>query len=145
MNPNSNQGRNRPATSFEKLIGWPFLVFVCVLFVYFLTACTVIGHKPPPSDWPTLKVEVKDVGFWEGNELCGNGGLMPLLWQVSGCAYVNFDTMTCTVYLMVTGEGRELTLEHELDHCKGKDHMGSSALADYWNEWKKTNRYVAVK
>lgn len=144
-NGNCRQGRDcdcgiRPAIGIRNglLLVAPF--WIAVIAIVMLSGCTAIGHQAPPSDWPTLTVNVRDVGFWEGNRICGND--VPLLVQYSGCAYVDFDKMVCNVYLMVTGESRDLTLEHELDHCAGRDHMGSSELADSWGEWKRNNRRV---
>lgn len=145
-NGNCNQGRScncdplAPARGIVNglLIVAPF--WLCVIALVLMAGCTVIGHKPPPEDWPKLQVTVRDVGFWEGNAICGNGGLMPLVWQYAACAIVYFESMTCYIYLMVTGESRELALEHERDHCAGKDHIGSTLFADAWADFKRNQR-----
>ena len=111
------------------------------IFVYLalvlLSACTVVNeHKAPPPDWPKLEVTVTEGGFWETQERCDrNPWVVTLIGPALGCAWVNFDEMRCRIYLWVNS-----VLEHELLHCQGYDHYGSSQLADYWEEWKRENR-----
>lgn len=111
------------------------------IFVYLalvlLSACTVVNeHKAPPADWPKLEITVEEGGFWETQEKCGrNAAEVILIGPMLGCAWVNFDEMRCRIYLWLNA-----VLEHELLHCAGHDHYLSSALADYWEEWKRENR-----
>lgn len=110
------------------------------IFVYLalvlLSACTVVNeHKAPPPDWPKLEVTVTEGGFWETQERCDRNPLVVvLIGPALGCAWINFDEMRCRIYLWVNS-----VLEHELLHCQGYDHYGSSQLADYWEEWKREN------
>ena len=92
------------------------------LSLLLLSGCTMIDmHTPPPADWP--KLEIVRVASKDMVPYCG--------WLMIACANVNFDTMRCTVY---ADEG--WTLEHEMEHCAGRDHIGSTAFRDYWEAWK---------
>jgi hypothetical protein len=115
--------------------------FAALLLVMALGACTIVNeHRAPPSDWPVLEVIVEEHGFWGTQEKCGrNVAEVVLIGPMLACAWVNFDEMTCRIYLWMTS-----ALGHELLHCKGYDHYISNALADYWNEWKQSQR-VAEK
>jgi len=106
-----------------------------------LTGCTAIGHKPPPADWPKLTVSEHKVGFWELQKICGSlgGGLIT---QHFGCAWIYFHNMTCEIYYASDDEYGVMVLEHEREHCKGKDHYGASTMADAWTDWKKDNQNV---
>lgn len=126
------QGRDRPATKSERRIIYGFVIIATI------AACTAIGHKEPPADWPKLDVSYHKVGFMELQSICGHGPLMLPLLQYFGCAWIHFDTMECRIYYASDDEYGRLAVEHELDHCNGKDHIGSSLLADAWAEFKKT-------
>jgi len=105
--------------------------------------CTAINvHQEPPKDWPKLSVSIQKVGFWEMQTLCGGNPLMAALGLKNyfGCAWIRFDTNTCVVYYSSDDEHGKLVIEHELMHCEGYDHIGSSSLADGWEQWKKENR-----
>ena len=104
-----------------------------------LTGCTVVNeHKLPPADWPALEITVERNGFWETQEKCGrNVAEVLLIGPALGCMWVNFDEMRCRIYLWL-----DVVLEHEMLHCQGYDHYGSSDLADYWEQWKKDNQNV---
>ena len=100
------------------------------LFVVLLSGCTTIGHAAPPSDWPDLKVIKHYVSTKEMRDQCAKWATDPV-----ACAVINFDTMTCTQWFdkdFVTNS----TERHENEHCRGKDHLGSTYLLDYWTNWK---------
>lgn len=111
--------------------------FIALLLVMALGACTVINeHRAPPSDFPELKITVNELGFWETQEKCDwSPALVILIGPRLGCAKYDFQKMTCDIYLWVNS-----ILEHELLHCKGYDHIGSSQIRDHWNEWKQSQR-----
>lgn len=98
-----------------------------ILCLALLSGCTMIDmHTPPPSDWPKL-----EVAYVTSSDLVPGCALM------LSCANINFDTMRCTVYQQQTDlETREAAKEHEDKHCEGYDHIGSTALRDYWEQWK---------
>lgn len=140
---NDHQGRDRPATTSEKRISGAFCVIVFIAVMVWLSGCTAINvHQEPPKDWPKLLVSIQKVGFWEMQTLCGGNPLMAALGLKNyfGCAWIQFDTNTCVVYYSSDDEHGKLVIEHELMHCEGYDHIGSSSFADGWEEWKKENR-----
>jgi hypothetical protein len=104
-----------------------------VLLVSLLTGCTTIGHVPPPADWPVLAVTVKRVEHKEIRAACWD---TPWYMSVEACAVVRFSNMTCTILLDVT-HGDEF-LEHEQEHCRGKDHTNETTFADAWAKWKRS-------
>ena len=103
-----------------------------------LTGCTVVNeHRAPPADWPALDITIERQGFWETQEKCGRSvAEVLLIGPALGCMWVNFDEMRCRIYLWLD------VLEHEMLHCRGYDHYGSSDLADYWEQWKMENQNV---
>lgn len=110
------------------------------LAVYLLLAgCTAINvHQEPPKDWPKLEISYHKVGFWEMQRHCGTSGPKFLLFQSFGCAWIDFDAMTCRIYYAAQDtESAALVIEHEEEHCRGFDHIGSSTLRDYWENWKR--------
>lgn len=146
-NGNCNQGRNcdcdlRPARGIWSGLLISAVFWVSVWAIVMISGCTAIGHKEPPSDWPKLEVKVNRVGWYDMQVICGYGGLWTPIAQVYGCANINADTMQCNIYIAGDDEYAQLTIEHELEHCAGKDHIGSSSLADYWEEWKQINGRV---
>ena len=143
-NQNCNQGRNcdckpRPDRGVGNLLLAIQVVFWIVAIIL-LSGCTAIGHKPPPADWPKMAIKIHKVGWYEMQVACGYGGAWTPFAQVFACANMNADTMECNVYLAGDDEYAQLALEHELEHCAGKDHIGSTAISDYWEAWKKENR-----
>ena len=102
-----------------------------------LVGCTVINHKPVPSDWPKLTIiEAPHSGLWSVIKHCYQ---YTPLWAKAlagfnvACAEINLITMSCTVHAAPDdAENRR----HELDHCAGHDHVGSSVLSDLWSNWK---------
>lgn len=102
------------------------MLFVSLL----LSGCSIIGQTPPPKGWPQLEISVYRLPMMEVNKFCGG---VPLLFHVLGCAIVNIPKKVCViVHHLDDGESLDLLIEHELEHCKGKDHAGSTALRDYF-------------
>lgn len=103
--------------------GW-LLCVVASCAILFVTGCSSLGNTRP-HDWPELKVSVHKSGFMKKEECNGTLG---------GCAYVEWCSRTCYVYLQIDSKAIE---EHERGHCAGYDHDGDSTMADSWNRWKK--------
>jgi hypothetical protein len=122
---------NRRSQQSKGLIG--------VYLVLVLSACTAINiHQEPPSDWPKLETTTHKVGFWEMQRHCGTSGLKFLLTQSLACAWIDFNTMTCRIYYAADDEHSAAhAIEHEKDHCEGRDHIGSTHLRDGWENWKR--------
>lgn len=115
---------------------------LALYLVIALSACTAINvHQKPPSDWPKLQVSIHKVGFWEMQKICGGSYLSGVLTQYMGCAWIYFDKGTCEVYYAADDkESAANVIEHEVMHCEGYDHIGSSTLKDGWEQWKADQR-----
>jgi hypothetical protein len=101
------------------------------LLALFLSGCAIpIGHVPPPPDWPQLEFSVYKAGFSETQRLCPSG-----LGITMGCAYIDFDKKTCIAVVMHS-DMEKIVIDHEKEHCLGKDHVNDTWLADYWARWK---------
>jgi hypothetical protein len=115
-----------------------------LLMLSMLAGCTVIGHTPPPPDWPALRVVEHRVSSREMADVCYAHVEVPMWMRLAGanlegCALVYFDKGECHVW--VRGDFPDpLVLEHERMHCRGHDHIGSSDLADAWREFKRGRR-----
>lgn len=99
----------------------------------------MISHEPPPSDWPKLDIVIHRVSFFEVQKTCGKymgiAAKIMSLGLAGACAEVNFSSNKCDIWLP-RGETDPSTLEHEMDHCLGGDHIGESDLRDAWTAWK---------
>lgn len=99
-----------------------------------LSGCaSMISSKPAPADWPKLAVSVHRVSLYEVFKRCGKyltpSGRLISMGLVQGCAEVRFATMRCDIWMQ---DNDPAVLEHEMDHCFGKDHPGDSTLRDAW-------------
>ena len=100
-----------------------------------LTGCaTLISANPPPTDWPRLSVSIHRVSTYEVLKRCSKY-LTPAarligLGLVGGCAEINFARFRCDIWVPVDVDAG--VLEHEMDHCFGRDHLGESTLRDAW-------------
>ena len=107
-----------------------------LLIVAALAACTTIDqHKAAPADWPQLEVREHVVSTPEMIWRCY--ATLPLFMKLMGgvpiaCAFVSESG--CDIY--VTGWTPQHVLEHEREHCAGRDHVGDSTLADWWAAYK---------
>ena len=104
-----------------------------------LTGCTTINmHTPPPADWPALTVHERTVSTAGMIAKCYPA--MPLAHKLIvslpiACAWIRFDEGTCTIYL--TDWTPTSALEHEYEHCAGRDHEGESNLRDAWTRYRR--------
>jgi len=93
---------------------------LCILSLPLLVACQTM--QPRIENMPKLDITVNEVGFFELQRQCYTYVplWMKLLGSVSfGCAIIDFNKNTCTVYVM---PNHPAALEHELEHCAGGDH-----------------------
>ena len=107
------------------------------VLVLALAGCSIIGHKPPPDGWPKLTETVTFKSLWDVNAECSRADgaigsfLMLLIAPHMACAHINLDSLcvagTCSI---VTSS--DLFIEHEREHCAGRDHFGSTMIADYF-------------
>jgi hypothetical protein len=105
------------------------------VFLLLLGACTVIGHDPAPPGWPKLEERVIRGDLFETHLACGGSAASFLVFTLFGCATIQLAPDckggTCTIYVAGDDEYSDLTLEHEREHCAGRDHLGSTLLRDY--------------
>jgi hypothetical protein len=103
-------------------------------------ACAMIGHEPPPSDWPSLKrVVIETENAPQMIDACVRRGLKVIGYgiftTVGACAHADFCTMTCT---KVWPKGAsETTKMHEEKHCEGRDHPGETTFKNAWAAYKR--------
>lgn len=99
-----------------------------LFFVLLLTACTFSGGYV--QGWPIIEdIRVWRVDPHEIYKYCGNGSLwvLPL-----ACAYPDLSKMRCDVY--VPEDAPLWVIEHELEHCNGRDYNG--ILQKQYDNWK---------
>jgi hypothetical protein len=105
--------------------------------VLLLAGCTLIGHQPAPQGWPSddrVKVTVVKASLWETHLACGGSAVQFALgvWYTA-CAHVTLDeTCSNATCVITTSTDDPATMEHECEHCRGRDHFGSTAFADYF-------------
>ncbi len=109
------------------------------LALLLLTGCgSLISHNPPPSDWPQLRVVIHKGTQMQVQKKCVKY-LSPFnavmsLGLVGGCAEVNFRQKRCDIW--VPHDVSQEVLDHEMEHCKGKDHPTESTMKDAWERYK---------
>lgn len=102
-----------------------------LLSVAWLSACTMIGHRPPPADWPPLSQTVTYTTMTKVAAACGIAPWILPFIQIAGCAVPNIPACTCDIYITESDDYvMDAALDHERDHCRGKDHFGSTYLSD---------------
>lgn len=100
-----------------------------------VVGCTIINqHKMPEPDFPALKVVLHEVDGGVVFNACYK--YVPLWAKLlgavpEGCAEVNFEDNTCTVWVRSDYPDKRVR-EHELLHCKGYDHPGDDAISGAW-------------
>jgi hypothetical protein len=111
----------------------PDRCFTCALASCLLAGCVIAPvdtERGPPPDWPELQVHVS-VTDRDLASLCRlQSGLSPLI----GCAMVDFNRRSCTVYLRFESPA---VLEHERLHCLGYDHPAEATLRNAWEAFKR--------
>jgi hypothetical protein len=97
-------------------------------------ACTTISHQAPPPDWPKLSLVAKEVSHKEMRDMCNQWAHWAM--SPSGCAVIDFAARTCTQWRSKDFPLSASEREHEDEHCRGKDHIGSTTLRDAWHRVK---------
>lgn len=103
-----------------------------LIFLIATSACASIDPQSGPKDWPSLRLDIREVSQIEVIKRCAkySGPLsIPL-----ACAEVNFRTVTCVVW--ITKDAHPYVMAHELAHCGGADHYGETTLKDAWAQYK---------
>lgn len=113
--------------------------YLTTLALTALFGCTTVNYdRAPPADWPVLEVKLRRVSMMQVQQMCWG---VPFLWQVFMCMEPDFDKMECNIYHYYTDaelahKSAAWIIEHELAHCNGYDHYGSTELRDAWEQWK---------
>ena len=107
---------------------------ISILCIPLLVGCQTM--QPRIENMPKLDITVNEVGFFELQRQCYTyiPLWLKLLGAVSfGCAIIDFNKNSCTVYVM---PNHTSALEHELEHCAGGDH--NNQLREYYNNYLKS-------
>ncbi len=99
------------------------------MLLLLLSACSSIDYKSAPTDWPKLKVDVREVSEVEIAKRCRKYAALPI-----ACAEVFFQTYTCVIW--IAPGAAQWVKDHEMAHCWGYSHVGETTLADAWAAWK---------
>jgi len=118
-----------------------------VLLLATLPACSTMIHSESPADWPALEVIERQLSLIEVQKKCFKY-LTPVAAALSfglavGCAEIDFAARTCTIYIG-KGENDPGILEHEREHCAGKDHPGDATLRSAWQRYSSALRGIPV-
>lgn len=113
------------------------MAFLAVV-VLGLAGCTTIdAHKAPPATWPKLAVTEHKVSCPAMLGRCYQYLSLPmkLLGGVPiACAEVDLTKKTCDIWTCaITPKG---AIEHEYDHCDGRDHHDDTTLADLLRNYR---------
>lgn len=98
---------------------------------------TIDQHTPPPADWPAMKITEHRVSYLDVLSKCY--ATLSLAEKLIGsvplaCAWFNLEARTCDIYLTTWAPAS--VVEHEYEHCAGKDHVGSTHLADHLRRYR---------
>lgn len=101
-----------------------------------LPGCATISDDPAPADFPKLTIYERYVSFEVMNDVCRK--YVGAFSAPVACATLNFKARGCDIWL-VQGAAPQFVIEHEREHCAGKDHPGESNIRDAWERYKKEN------
>lgn len=99
-----------------------------VLLIVLSGCSTIDRHTPPPAGWPDLTIYEHRVDGAVMHARCKP--YVGFLMMPLACAEINFAARRCDVWL--TPDSSAFVREHELLHCAGYDHPGSTQLRDLW-------------
>lgn len=104
-----------------------------------LSGCgTMIQHDSAPADWPQMEVRVHTVSFSQMLGRCYKYMSLPMKLMGGfpvACAEVDLARNVCDIW-MTDDENDPYILEHEKDHCAGKDHPHDMTLRNLWANYK---------
>jgi hypothetical protein len=101
-----------------------------------MTLTEMDWDRPPPADWPELKVQIHYVAQDQILDIC-KGVKFKFGDIPKGCTRLLFTQRICNVFLV--DHDPEL-LKHEVGHCSGYDHPGDSRMRDIWTQYKFVNQ-----
>jgi hypothetical protein len=109
------------------------------LLALLASGCTIVDmNRPPPADWPELRVIEQRASFLDLQRVCNPGtplAISLLIGVIQSCAWIYFDRGECVIWS--TEDASPEVLEHERAHCAGYDHIAGSTLAEGWTSWKR--------
>lgn len=95
------------------------------------------SHKAPPEDWPKMEIRMHSVPPAERRTACKSvADEWPWFVTIESCELIRFDKRTCDIYFDDDPNHTEVHVEH----CYGRDHVGSTHLADAWENYKRSKR-----
>lgn len=114
-----------------------FIIDYLIFSTLLSPLATPTEFTQPPDDFPVLAVTVHMDRRDLAEQWC------PGMFNLRGCAYVNFRTMTCDIAIV---DNSEANLREELSHghCEGRDHKGESTISDAWKSWRDSQRLAQV-
>ena len=114
-----------------------------ILIVLLTSGCSIMGNSHPP-DWPehvTIVHKFDKVGDMVAQ--CEKWGIdatgYPVLKMIYACARFQFCTKPPNCQIAIPTEdalAKDWVYKHELKHCEGYDHVGSSSFRDAWERYK---------
>ena len=94
-----------------------------------------------PADWPKLTiVEHIDQPLAVNNTCIIMDGIIENNHVYLGCAVIDFNKMTCDVWINEKVNLNRARRHEEDGHCNGYDHPGRYAIENAWIAWKKLHR-----
>lgn len=96
------------------------------------SACTTVGHEKVEG-WPELRIYEHRVSAGEMYARCSKYvafGMLPM-----ACAEFNLATKRCDIWL-IEGFAPRNIVEHERLHCQGHDHVGETAMRDFFMRYR---------
>lgn len=101
-----------------------------------LSGCTAIDmSRPPPADFPKLTITERYVLQDQLPDICKKAA--PLFMVAKACAVFYFKSKRCEIWYSEDNLPSHDVIEEERAHCAGYDHVGSSALHEMWENWKR--------
>ncbi len=94
--------------------------------------CSTVGHEKVEG-WPELQIHEHYVSAGEMYERCSKYvafGMLPM-----ACAEFNLATRRCDIWL-IDGFAPRSIVEHERLHCQGHDHVGETAMRDFFLRYR---------
>lgn len=106
-----------------------------VAFLLLFGCATIDTHTDPPADWPDMTTHWHSVPTFELREACvpyQDPGTL-----IEACTLFYFSKGECHIWTNSDFPVPDYVIKHEYEHCKGRDHIGSTYLRDLWEKFKR--------
>lgn len=110
-------------TYVKQVSFWKPLLFGLCLGI--IAGCAMIGHEKVEG-WPALEIVEHHVAHNVMRDRCAKyvgPGAFP-----EACAEFDFAAALCDIWFSADFPPSQSIIEHERLHCRGYDHIGSSAM-----------------